>query len=259
MLGTAFEVSREMVAKTLDFDGVVINSVDAVCSRDFALEFMSALAGVAVNISQLADQLLSWHSSQCNYIKFSSGLTEQDVVMPYKRNPIALELVRARSAKVIGSMVNIYNIIHALPLQPSADLVEILGPMHDGFNDVREGLHAMSVLVRGMSFNRKVMKEAASKNFATAKDLAVWIMRKTGGTINDANSTVRKIIDYAIEKGSKLSLLELFELQQFEPQIDDDVYSVLIPSRAMIQRRSGGGSNPVQIRKALRHARRKYL
>jgi argininosuccinate lyase len=259
MLGTSLEVSREMVAKALDFDGVMVNAVDAVCSRDFAVEFMSAVSGAFLSLSQLAEQMITWHSSSCNYIKFASGLTEQDQVMPYKRNQIALEMMRAKSSKVVGNMMSVYTMMQSLPMQPSADLSCLLRPMREAADELKEALHTMSVLISGMSFNRKVMKEAASKNFSTAKDLVVWVMRKTGCTMSDANVKVRKIIDYAIEKGSKLSLLELGELQKFEPMIDEDIYSVLIPSRAMISRRSGGGSNPVQIRKALRHARRKYL
>ncbi len=259
MLGTSLGASREIVAKSLDFEGVVQNSVDAVCSRDFLMEFASILSSIAVGLSQLSQQMLTWNSTQYAYINFSSGLTSQDEVMPYRRSPIALERVRAKASKVISNMVSVYSSIQLRHLEPSAELSEMLDPVCEAIASVEDCIGVAEMFVSGMTLNRKAMKEAASKHFSTAKDLAVWIMNKTGCTPADANAKVRKIIDYAISKGSKLSLLELDEMTQFEPQIDADVYSVLIPSRAMIQRRSGGGSNPVQIRKALRHAKRKYL
>lgn len=259
IVGNSFNLNREMVARTLSFSGAMQNSVDAVCSRDFAIEFLSVIANSFVNISRLAGEMISWHNSRNNYIKFDSSLVMQSSVLPYKRDQFALEAMRAKASKSMGALMTLLSISKDLPLENSADYKEMTDVVMGAFKDLKGSISVLSMMISNFTLNRKAMKEAACKNFSTAQDLVDWIVQNSKVSIGEARSKARSIIDYAIEKDKKLSLLELSELKQFVPQADDDIYSVLIPSRAIISRRSGNGSNPVQIRKALRAAKRKYL
>lgn len=259
IVGNSFNLNREMVARTLSFDRAMQNSIDAICSRDFVVEFLSVIANSFVNVSRLAGEMISWHSSRNNYIKFDSSLVIQSSILPYKRDQVALEAVRAKASKAMGALMTVLSMSKDLPLEASADYKEMMDVTFNAFKDLRSSISVLSLMVSSLTLNRKAMKEAACKNFSTAQDLADWIVQKSKVSIGEAKARTRNIIDYAIEKDKKLSLLELDEIKKFEPQADEDIYSVLIPSRAIISRRSGNGSNPVQIRKALRAAKRKYL
>ncbi len=259
IVGNSFNLNREMVARILSFDRAMQNSVDAVSSRDFIIEFLSATSNSFVNLSRLAGEMISWHSSRNNYINFDSSLVEQSLILPYKRDQLALESIRSKASKSIGSLMSVLSMSKDLPLEHSRDYEEMLEVALTSFADLSGSLNTMALMVSSFTLNRKTMKEAASKNFSTAQDLVDWIVQKSNVNLIEAQTRARNIIDYAIEKGKKLSLLELAELKKFEPAADEDIYSVLIPSRAIIARRSGNGSNPVQIRKSIRAARRKYL
>jgi argininosuccinate lyase len=257
--GSSFDLNREMVSRILSFNKACNNSVDAICSRDFAVEFLSIAASTAVALSRLAEELVRWHSSESDYIEFSNAFITQSNVVPYKRDPEALEMIRAKSGRVFGSLVSVLTITKALPLEYSNDYREITEPVVDSYDTILNCANTMAAIVADFTTNRKKMKEAASHSFSTALDLVEWLVQNAGSNLSKAQTTSRKIIEYAIDKGKKLSLLEIAELQKIEPKITDDIYSVLIPSRAMIARRSGNGSNPVQIRKAIRAARRKFI
>jgi argininosuccinate lyase len=259
LVGSSFNVNREMVARLLSFDRAMQNSVDAVSSRDFIIEFLSIISNSFVNISRLADEMISWHSSSNNYISFDSTVVEQSSILPYKRDQLALEAIRSKATKSFGALMSVLSMCKGLSLENSRDYEEMIEPVFNSFRDLSGSIGSLELIVGNFAVNRKVMKEAASKDFSTAQDLVDWIVQKSKVNLVEAQSRARNIIDYAIEKGKKLSLLEISEIQQFEPSADDDIYSVLIPSRAIIARRSGNGSNPVQIRKSIRAAKRKYL
>lgn len=255
--GNIFNLSREMVAKALDFDRAVSNSVDANNSRDYVIEFISISSIVANNISRLANEMITWHSSQCGYISFANEFIEQSQVSPYRRDTKALEAIRAKANKMYANLFGVLSTLHNLPLQFANDLMQISEMTVDTAESLSITLKAMAATIHNMQINRKVMKEAASHSYSTAFDLVDWLTANTSLNLTQAEDKVRGIIEYAITRGKKLSLLELEELQTFVPEINLDVYSVLIPSRTLIARRSGGGSNPVQIRKAIRAVKRK--
>lgn len=259
MVGSLFPVGRELIARALSFDDVAANSLDAICAKDSTIEMLSIMSNSAVNISRLVGDLLQFQSTPYSYIKFDGGLVEQDFVMPYKKDPTALEVIRARTAKIIGGLNSALCMMRSLPLQDLSDYHELVDIATQAFRDTKDGIHTLTMMLSGTVVNRKAMKDAASIDYSTAKDLVDWVVAESGCTLSSAMSKVRGIVEYAISKDTKLSLLELDELKKFVPEANQDIYSVLIPARAMIGRRSGGGSNPVQVRKAIRHARRKYL
>ncbi len=257
--GSSYNLNREMVSRILNFNKACTNSVDAICSRDFAVEFLSIAASTAVSLSRLAEELVRWHSSESDYIEFSNAFVSQSNVIPYKRDPEALEMIRAKSGRVFGALMSVLTITKALPLEYSSDYREITEPVVDSYDTILNCANTMAAIVADFTTNRKKMKEAASHSFSTTIDLVEWLVQNTASSLSQAQATSRKIVEYAIEKGKKLSLLEIKELQKFDSKITEDIYRVLIPSRAMIARRSGNGSNPVQIRKSIRVARRKFL
>ncbi len=257
--GASFNLNRDMVARILGFTKSCNNSVDAICSRDFAVEFLSVAASVATNLSRLAEELVRWHSSESDYIEFSNAFVTQNNITPYRRDPEALEMIRAKSGRVFGALMAVLTVTKALPLEYSNDYREVTEPVVDSYDTILNCSNTMAAIVADFTTNRKKMKEAASHSFSTAIDLVDWLVQHAGCNLTKAQETSRKIIEYAIEKGKKLSLLEINELQKIEPKITDEIYSVLIPSRALISRRSGNGSNPVQIRKSIRAARRKFI
>jgi argininosuccinate lyase len=257
--GNSFNVSREMVARSLGFDKASSNSIDAIASRDFVVEFLSFAATSSMHLSRIAEEMLRWHNSQNNYIAFSNEFVTQSQVVPYKRDPEAVEMIRGKASKIYGALVCVLTTLKALPVQFSSDLKDLSEPVFESYDTLLNAVNAMSALIADFKINRKQMKEAASHSYSTAIDLVDWLIQNIGYTPEKAQEKSRQIIEYSINKGKKLSLLDLKELKAIEPKITDNIYSVLIPSRALISRRSGSGSNPVQIRKIIRAARRNYL
>jgi argininosuccinate lyase len=257
--GTSFNYNIEMPARILGFSKASNNSVDAICSRDYAIEFLAIAANSIITLSRLSGEMIDWHSTSRKFIEFSNAFVEQSEVLPYKRDPEALEMIRAKSAKVCGGLSTVMMIVKGLPMEYSGDYREISEPVISSYDNLLNCLNTMSAMVADFTTNRKKMKEAASQEFSTTIDLVEWLLQNVTPSQSEAQRISREIVEYAITKGKKLSLLELTELKKIEPKINNDVYSALIPSRAMIGRRSGNGSNPVQIRKAIRAARREYL
>lgn len=258
-VGNLFNMSREMVSRTLGFDKACSNSVDAINDRDFAFDFVSQAALCGIHLSRLAEDMINWHSSQNEYISFSNEFVAQSNVLPYRRDAEALGAIRGKASKTLGALVSVGTAIKGLSLEFTNDYNEICDSVIDSYDVLINSINAMSALVANFSINRKKMKEAASHSFGTAIDLVDWLIQNAGLSLSDAQNKSRQIIEYAIHKGKKLSLLELEEIQAFEPKATNDIYSALIPSRAMIGRRSGNGSNPVQIRKNIRAAKRNHL
>jgi len=257
--GSLFNYNREMVSRNLGFNKACANSIDAINSRDFAVEFLTVSNSIITNLSRLSEDLIRWHSSANNFVEFSNAFVTPSKVGPYRRDPEALEMIRAKSSKILGSLMTVATIAKSLPMEYSSDYREITEPVTNSYDTLLNSINTMSALIADFTINRKKMKEASSHSFSTAGDLVQWIIANVTPNYEYATNLSHKIIEYALDKNKKLSLLELDELQSLEPKITNDIYSVLIPSRAMIGRRSGNGSNPVQIRKAIRSARRKFI
>ena len=257
--GNSYHISKDMVARSLMFEKACNNSVDAIASRDFVVECLSVLTNFSMHASKLAAEMIDWHSPQKEFVNFSKKIARQHAVLPFRRDPLMLEITRAKSSKISGALMSAITLTNSMNMQYSKDLEELNDLVINAFDETFEAIQNLSDAVADFTVNRKKMKEAASSNFSTAIDLTDWIVQNANKPINKAQQYTRDIIDYAIQKHKKLSLLELVEIKTILPEATDDIYSVLIPSRALISRRSGNGSNPVQIRKSIRAARRKYM
>lgn len=257
--GTSYQSALESVAKQLDFAKHCSNSVDAVSSRDYAIESLSAFMNCGLTLSKFANEMIYWHSSGCNYISLPQDLVDQSDAVPFKRDLKPLESARAQAQTIIGNLQAAAMVYASVPMQYSSELDEINTQLITAVENLSSSLSIVRQYAESFTINRKRMKEAASKNFSTAIDLVDWIVQNAKVDLLEAQSLTRKVIDFAISKGKKLSLLELSEIKKIIPQADDTIFSVLIPSRAITSRRSGNGSNPVQVRKSIRAAKRTYL
>ncbi|MBS0235800.1 MAG: argininosuccinate lyase [Proteobacteria bacterium] len=257
--GTAFEINRSMVGKFLGFDEITTNSVDSVMDRDFIVEFLSVVSICATHLARMAQDLLNWSASGTRFIEFPGDFVKQHPILVNRRDAEVIEMVRSKTGSVYGSLINALTVLKGLPTGTSYDFTEMMEPAFDAYDATQNSLNIIAAIVTNFIVNRKNMKEAAQAEYSTAPDLTSWLIINLGMTVRDAEKTTRAIVDLAIARGKKLSLLELEELQSVDSRISDDIYGVLIPSRAVISRRSVGGSNPVQVRKAIRAARRRYL
>ena len=257
--GTSFNINRDIVSKNLGFDNLAKNSIDAVSARDFVIEFLSACANCSAHLSRLSEEYLQWHSSHCNFISFSDDLVEMDEILPYKRDPEMLEIVHAKTGKIYGNLINAMTTMNSMPLGYRQEYQELISPVLDSHDHLLVCANIMIKFTEDFVPNYKNMKDAASFGYSTAHDMRDWLIQHLDLSPADATEMASDIVKYAMIKNKKLSLLDLAEFRRFHPKIDRTIYSVAIPSRAIITRRSEAGTNPVQLRKAIREARRKYL
>ena len=257
--GSEFNLNRDSVARLLGFESSSSNSIDSVASRDFVVEFLSCASMASMHLSRLSEDLISMHANDNSFLSFSNDLVAQHKILPFRRDPEALEAVRGRTGMVYGALMNVLTVLKGLPTQFCQDLTMVSQPVFEVYDLVSNSAEVVSVFIADCLINKRKLKEVATRNYSTATDLMNWLIINLGMPLERAESTTREIVEYSVSKSKKLSLLSIEELQGIEPRITNDVYSVLIPSRAMINRRSGNGTNPVQIRKAIRFARRANL
>jgi argininosuccinate lyase len=259
LAGTSFPLDREFTASELGFDAPMRNSLDAVASRDFALEFLSVAAIAAVNLSRLAEEMVNWSSAQFNFIRFSDAWSTGSSIMPQKRNPDAAELVRGKSGRLFGNLISLLATMKALPLAYNKDMQEDKEPVFDTVENLMVCVQAMTGMVLDFSVNHETMEESASEAFANATDLADWLVRELKLPFRDAHHVTARLVKLAGGKGKKLEELSLNDMQTVEPKIRKEVFSVLATIDSVKSRTSFGGTAPANVRAAIADAKKKYL
>jgi argininosuccinate lyase len=259
MAGTSFPIDRHATAKTLGFDRPTANSMDSVADRDFALEYLSALAIVAVHLSRFAEEIVLWCSDGFRFIALSDAFTTGSSIMPQKRNPDAAELVRAKAGQVIGAFTQLLIVMKGLPLTYGKDMQDDKAPTFAATDTVRLGLAATAGMVRDMTPNAERMKAATETGFITATDLADWLVRKLNVPFRSAHHTTGELVRLAETRGVSLSNLTLGEMQKIEARITDDIYSVLTAEHSAASRTSFGGTAPDNVKQAAKAARERLL
>ncbi|MDX5595163.1 argininosuccinate lyase [Pseudovibrio sp. SPO723] len=252
LAGTSFPIDREMTAKALGFDRPTANSLDGVSDRDFVLEALADASICAMHLSRLAEEIVIWCSAQFNFIKLSDKFSTGSSIMPQKKNPDAAELVRAKTGRIYGALNALLVMMKGLPLTYSKDMQEDKEQAFDALPNLSLALAAMTGMVRDMEPNTKVMKKAAGSGYSTATDLADWCVRVLGMPFRDAHHVTGALVAKAVEKNVELHKLTLEEMQSVEPNITDDVYSVLSVDKSVRSRVSYGGTSPVNVRKQAR-------
>ncbi|MBX3504129.1 MAG: argininosuccinate lyase [Parvibaculum sp.] len=255
LAGTSFPIDRHMTAKALGFDGPTRNSLDAVSDRDFVLETLSAAAIAATHLSRLAEEIVIWSTPGFDFVRLPDSFTTGSSIMPQKRNPDAAELVRAKSGRVIGALTSLLIVMKGLPLAYSKDMQEDKEAAFDALDALSLSLAAMTGMVRTLTVNETAMRAAASRGFSTATDLADWLVRRLGLPFRQAHHVTGALVAMAEKKGTDLDGLTLTEMQEVEPGITDEVYSVLGVDNSVASRTSFGGTSPENVREAAKRWR----
>ncbi len=255
LAGTSYPIDRARVARELGFDALCTNSLDAVADRDFAIEFEAAAALVMVHLSRFAEELVLWSSPRFAFVQLADRFCTGSSIMPQKKNPDVPELVRGKSGRVIGHLVALLVLMKAQPLTYNKDNQEDKEPLFDTVDTLADTLAIMTDLVAtGIAPNRENMRAAASEGFATATDLADYLVRR-GAPFRDAHEVVARAVRHAEGKGVDLSGLPVAELRQFSPLVGDDVHGVLTLEGSVASRDHPGGTAPAQVRAAIAAAR----
>ncbi len=252
LAGTSFPIDRHMTAKALGFARPTANSLDAVSDRDFALETLAAAAIAAMHLSRLADEIVLWTSPQFRFAKLSDAFSTGSSIMPQKRNPDAAELVRAKTGRIAGAFQALLMVMKGLPLAYAKDMQEDKEPVFDALDALKLGLAAMAGMVGDLEIDAKAMKKAAGREYATATDLADWLVQTLDIPFREAHHVTGRIVALAETKGADLKKLTLPELKSVEPRITEDVYAVLDPGRSAKSRKSHGGTAPGNVRREAR-------
>jgi argininosuccinate lyase len=254
LAGTSYPIDREMVARTLGFEGVCENSLDAVSDRDFAIEFVSAAALIMTHLSRFSEELIIWMSQSVAFIDLPDRFCYSSSIMPQKKNPDVPELIRGKTGRVNGHLVALLTLMKGQPLAYNKDNQEDKEPLFDTVDTVRDSLIIMTDLTANIVVKPDNMRHAVMKGFATATDLADYLVKK-GMAFRDAHEAVATAVRVAGESKRGLEELSLTELQQFSPLIGDDVYQVLTPEGSAALRDHIGGTAPAQVKAAVVRAR----
>ncbi len=254
LAGTSYPINREMVAKELGFDELCENSLDAVSDRDFAIEFTAAAALVMTHLSRFSEELIMWSSPRFGFIEIADRFCTGSSIMPQKKNPDVPELVRGKTGRVTGHLVALLTLMKGQPLAYNKDNQEDKEPLFDTVDTILDSLEIYADMLRGITVNKAAMRQAAAEGFATATDLADYLVKK-GVAFKDAHEVVAKVVRHAVEKNCDLADLPLPELQQFSQQIGDDVFAVLTLEGSLASRNHRGGTAPVQVKLAIGRAR----
>ncbi len=247
LAGTSFPLDREATARALGFDRPTANSLDAVSDRDFALEFLAAAAIGAVHLSRLAEEIVIWCSAPFRFIRLSDAFTTGSSIMPQKRNPDAAELVRAKTGRIAGALVGLLTVMKGLPLAYAKDMQEDKEGVFDAAEAWALSLAATAGMVRDMAPDTARMRAFAGAGFATATDLADWLVRVLHLPFRSSHHVTGRLVSLAEAKGVDLSGLSLAEMQSVEPRITPEVFSVLTVEASVASRTSYGGTAPVNV------------
>ena len=250
LAGTSFPIDRARVAATLGFDDVCHNSLDAVSDRDFAIEFCAAAALVMTHISRLSEELVIWMSPRVGFIDIADRFCTGSSIMPQKKNPDVPELARGKTGRVNGHLIALLTLMKAQPLAYNKDNQEDKEPLFDTVDTVTDTLRIFADMATGITVKPDAMRAAALQGYATATDLADYLVKK-GLPFRDAHEAVAHAVRSCEQRGCDLADLSLEELQRFSPQIDADVHAALTLEGSVAARSHVGGTAPTQVRAAI--------
>ncbi len=256
LAGTSYPLDRERVAKMLGFDGICQNSLDAVSDRDFAIEFAAFASLTMMHVSRLAEEIVLWMSQNFGFIDLADRYCTGSSIMPQKRNPDVAELARGKTGRVYGHLTALLTLMKGQPLTYNKDNQEDKEPLFDTVDTVRDTLRIMAEMVGGITVKPEAMERAALRGYATATDLADYLVKK-GLPFRDAHEVVAHAVKQAIAAGVDLSALPLATLQGFDARIGEDVFEVLSLRGSLNARNVAGGTAPAQVRGQIaRHRQR---
>jgi argininosuccinate lyase len=255
LAGTGFPLDRDSVARELGFDRPTANSLDAVSDRDFALDYLTAAAQCALHLSRLAEEFVLWASQPFGFVRLPDALSTGSSIMPQKKNPDAAELVRGHSGRIVGAAVALMVTMKGLPLAYSKDMQDDKPPVFEAALLLGLSLAAMTAMIRDSEFRVERMRTAAEAGYATATDLADWLVREAGVPFREAHHITGAAVKLAEERGVALDQVPLADLQAIDPRIDNRVFAALSVDASVAARASYGGTAPEQVRQRVAEAR----
>ncbi|HCT41242.1 MAG TPA: argininosuccinate lyase [Moraxellaceae bacterium] len=256
LAGTTYPIDRACTAELLGFEAVSENSLDAVSDRDFAIEFCAASALIMMHLSRFSEELVLWASAQFQFVSLPDRFCTGSSIMPQKKNPDVPELVRGKSGRVFGHLMSLLTLMKGQPLAYNKDNQEDKEPLFDAIDTVMGSLRAFADMVPAIEPKRDNMREAARRGFATATDLADYLVKK-GVAFRDAHEIVGKAVGYGVQHGKDLAQMSLDELHQFSDTISNDVFDVLTLEGSVNARNHIGGTAPAQVKAACARARQR--
>ncbi len=255
LAGTTYPIDRNITADLLGFAAPAANSLDAVSDRDFVIEFISCMSIMMMHMSRIAEELILWSSAQFNFIELSDNFCTGSSIMPQKKNPDVPELVRGKTGRIYGHLMNMLTLMKAQPLAYNKDNQEDKEPLFDTVDNVKGCLKIYADMLVNMKTQHAVMREAAMRGFSTATDLADYLVKK-GMPFRDAHEVVGKAVAYCIAENKNLDALELTELKIFSNSIEQDVAECLTLEGSVSARNHPGGTAPAQVEAAIASARK---
>ncbi|KRA82789.1 argininosuccinate lyase [Altererythrobacter sp. Root672] len=255
LAGTGFPIDREMTAQALGFDKPTANSLDSVSDRDFALDYLMSAAQCSLHLSRLAEEFIIWASQPFGFVRLPDSLSTGSSIMPQKKNPDAAELVRGHAGRIVGSAVSLMVTMKGLPLAYSKDMQDDKPPVFEAANLLGLSVAAMTGMVAEAQFRTDRMRQAAELGYATATDLADWLVRQAGIPFREAHHITGAAVKLAESRGIALEALSLADLQGIDGRIGEGVYAALSVEASVAARASHGGTAPAEVRKRIAEAR----
>jgi argininosuccinate lyase len=256
LAGTTYPIDRHYTARLLNFSRPAENSLDAVSDRDFAIEFASAAALIMMHLSRMSEELIIWSSAQFGFVELSDSFCTGSSIMPQKKNPDVPELIRGKSGRIFGHLISLLTLMKGQPLAYNKDNQEDKEPLFDSVDNLKGSLKIFAAMIPAIRCRRERMQAAAMQGFATATDLADYLVRK-GTPFRDAHEVVGQAVAHCVERGCDLSELPLETLRAFSTQIESDVFEVLTLEGSVAARDHIGGTAPAQVRAAIARARQR--
>ncbi|MCG8014959.1 MAG: argininosuccinate lyase [Candidatus Thiodiazotropha sp. 'RUGA'] len=256
LAGTTYPIDRQMTAQLLGFSAPAENSLDAVSDRDFAIEFCAAASILMMHLSRFSEELIIWSSAQFGFVELSDSFCTGSSIMPQKKNPDVPELIRGKTGRIYGHLIGLLTLMKSQPLAYNKDNQEDKEPLFDTVDNLKGSLKVFAEMIPAISCRKQAMRQAAMQGFATATDLADYLVRK-GIPFRDAHEVVGKAVAFGVAESRDLSEMSLAELQQFSDQIDEDVFEILTLEGSVSARDHIGGTAPAQVRQAIQRARQR--
>jgi argininosuccinate lyase len=255
LAGTGFPIDRAMTAQALGFDGPTTNSLDSVSDRDFALDYLNAAAQCSLHLSRLAEEFIIWASQPFGFVRLPDSLSTGSSIMPQKKNPDAAELVRGHSGRIVGCAMSLMVTMKGLPLAYSKDMQDDKPPVFEAHGLLALSIAAMDAMVADSRFQIARMRQAAELGYATATDLADWLVREADIPFREAHHITGNAVKLAESRGAALDSLTLDDLIAIDPRIDARVFAALSVEASVAARASHGGTAPDEVRKRVVEAR----
>ncbi|MCU7914646.1 MAG: argininosuccinate lyase [Candidatus Thiodiazotropha sp. (ex Gloverina cf. vestifex)] len=254
LAGTTYPIDRHLTAELLGFERPAENSLDAVSDRDFAIEFSAAASILMMHLSRFSEELIIWSSAQFGFIELSDSFCTGSSIMPQKKNPDVPELIRGKTGRIFGHLIGLLTLMKSQPLAYNKDNQEDKEPLFDTADNLKGSLKVFAEMIPAITCRKEAMREAAMRGFATATDLADYLVRK-GMPFRDAHEVVGKAVAFGVAEGRDLSEMSLQELKGFSGTIGDDVFQVLTLEGSVSARNHIGGTAPDQVHAAIARAR----